>query len=189
MKLLWISPNFLHPTTKGGQIRTLGILSRLSREHEIHYVAFEDPKNPEGPARAGEYSYRAYPFPHALVDKRSPRFAAELAAGLFSPLPLAIRRFRSAPLAHFLEDLIERERFDRVVADFLVMAASCPDPGRAFLFQHNVETMIWRRHAEHAGIRCASCTWARRRGACSSLSAPPAARPRMSSPSPGPTRA
>ena len=26
MKILWAGPNFLHPTTKGGQIRTLGIL-------------------------------------------------------------------------------------------------------------------------------------------------------------------
>ena len=26
MKILWVNPNFLHPTTKGGRIRTLEIL-------------------------------------------------------------------------------------------------------------------------------------------------------------------
>ncbi len=150
MKILWVTPNFLHPTTKGGQIRTLGILRCLSRTHEIHYVAFEDPANPEGPARAGEYSFRSYPFRHAVTDKRSLRFAAELAAGVVAPLPLAIRRFRSAGLETFLRELMERESFDRIVVDFLVMAASFPDLGRSFLFQHNVETMIWRRHAGHA---------------------------------------
>ncbi|HVX65432.1 MAG TPA: glycosyltransferase family 4 protein [Bryobacteraceae bacterium] len=150
MKILWISPNFLHPTTKGGQIRTLGILSRLARVHEIHYVAFEDPANPEGPERAGEYSYRAYPVPHAVNDKRSLRFLPELAASMFSPLPVAIRRYRSEPMREFLDDLLAREAFDRVVVDFLVMASSCPALERAFLFQHNVETMIWRRRAAHA---------------------------------------
>jgi glycosyltransferase involved in cell wall biosynthesis len=150
MKILWVSPNFLHPTTKGGQIRTLGMLTSLSRTHEIHYVAFEDPANPEGPARAGEYSHRAYPFPHTVIDKRSPRFALELASAMFSPLPLAIRRFESASLRRFLAELMARESFDRVVVDFLVMAASFPSLERAFLFQHNVETMIWRRRASNA---------------------------------------
>ena len=59
MKILWVNPNFLHPTTKGGQIRTLEMLRCLRRDHEIHYVAFADPLHPEGPARAGEYATRA----------------------------------------------------------------------------------------------------------------------------------
>ena len=29
MKLLWVNANFLHPTTKGGQIRTLEMMRRL----------------------------------------------------------------------------------------------------------------------------------------------------------------
>lgn len=150
MKILWVGPNFLHPTTKGGQIRTLGILRCLAREHEVHYVAFEDPAHPEGPQRAGDYSFRSYPFRHTVVDKRSLRFVAQLAAGLVSPLPVAIGRYHSPQLKRFLSDLIARERFDRIVVDFLVMAASCPGLERTVLFQHNVETMIWRRHAENA---------------------------------------
>jgi glycosyltransferase involved in cell wall biosynthesis len=150
MRILWVAPNFLHPTTKGGQIRTLGILRWLSRWHEVHYVAFEDPASPEGPERAGEYCYRAYPFQHNVVSKTSPRFALELAAGVFSRLPLAISRYQSAKLKIFLEGLQAREKFDCMVIDFLVMSASCPAVERSVLFQHNVETMIWRRHAETA---------------------------------------
>jgi glycosyltransferase involved in cell wall biosynthesis len=40
--------------------------------------------------------------------------------------------------------------FDSIVCDFLSVAPNIPDLSRAVLFQHNVETMIWRRHAEHA---------------------------------------
>jgi sugar transferase (PEP-CTERM/EpsH1 system associated) len=150
MKILWVGPNFLHPATKGGQIRTLGILRCLSRRHELHYVAFEDPAHPEAVASAVEYCAHAYPILHAVADKRSMRFAAEAGGALFSGLPLAVSRFQSAALRRKVEDLLTHERFDRVVVDFLAMAPSCPDLGRSVLFQHNVETMIWRRRAEHA---------------------------------------
>jgi glycosyltransferase involved in cell wall biosynthesis len=150
MKLLWASTNFLHPTTKGGQIRTLEMLKRLHRRHEIHYVAIEDPAQPEGPARSREYSTRSYPFRHSVPGKNSIAFLGQLAAGLFSPMPLAISRFSSPALGKFIESLLEREGFDRAVVDFLAPTSYYPALERAVLFQHNVETMIWRRHAEHA---------------------------------------
>jgi hypothetical protein len=42
MKILWVKSDFLHPTTKGGHIRTLEMLRRLHKRHEVHYVAFSD---------------------------------------------------------------------------------------------------------------------------------------------------
>jgi glycosyltransferase involved in cell wall biosynthesis len=150
MKILFAGPNFLHPTTKGGQIRTLGILRWLARWHEVHYVAYEDPAHPEGPQRASEYSARAYPVRHTAVDKRSIRFAAQLAAGAFSRTPLAVSRFDSPQMRRSVAELIGKESFDRMVVDFLAMAPACPRLQRSVLFQHNVETMIWRRRAENA---------------------------------------
>ena len=150
MKILWVNTNFLHPTTKGGQIRTLEMLRKLHQRHEIHYVAIADPLDAEGPARAPEYSTRAYPFPHKVADKRSPAFALELVKSVFDSKPLTIRRFNPPGMGPFLEQLIERERFDRAVCDFLNPACYFPNIERAVLFQHNVETMIWRRHAQHA---------------------------------------
>jgi polysaccharide biosynthesis protein PslH len=150
MKVLWVNPNFLHPTTKGGQIRTLEMLRHLHRWHEIHYVAMEDPLQPEGPARALEYCTRAYPFPHRLPRRGSPAFLAQVVKGLFDPMPLAVSRFYSPAMGAFLLDLIERERFDRAVVDFIFPASYFPDLERGLLFEHNVETLIWRRHAEHA---------------------------------------
>ena len=41
MKMLWAKADFLHPTDRGGQIRTLEMLKRLHTRHEIHYVALE----------------------------------------------------------------------------------------------------------------------------------------------------
>jgi polysaccharide biosynthesis protein PslH len=153
MKVLWVNTNFMHPTTKGGQIRTLEMLRHLHRWHEIHYVAIASPEQSEGPARAHEYSVKAYPFSYRIPQKPSPAFLFQLAAGIFSPVPLAVSRFHPPGMAVFLEKLIARERFDRAVVDHLAPSAYFPDLSRAVFFQHNVETAIWRRHVEHATDR------------------------------------
>jgi len=150
MKVLWVNTNFMHPTNKGGSIRTIEMLRYLHQWHEIHYVAIADPAHPEGPARAGEYSFRAYPFSHAVADKRSPAFVLEVIKGLFSSLPLAMQRYSSAALGDQLRVLMARERFDRAVVDHLTPGSYFPHLEQSLLFQHNVETIIWRRHAEQA---------------------------------------
>jgi glycosyltransferase involved in cell wall biosynthesis len=50
----------------------------------------------------------------------------------------------------FLENLIRKEGFDCAVVDHLAPTAYFPDLPHAIFFQHNVETVIWRRHVEHA---------------------------------------
>ncbi len=151
MKLLWVKTDFLHPTTRGGQIRTLELLRQLHRRHEIHYVAFNDPKEPEGLTRASEYSTKAYPIDYQIADKSSPTFLAELITGLFSTIPVTIRRCQSADMRAQIERLISKERFDCVICDFLSPAPNIPDLGSCVLFQHNVEAIIWKRRTEHAG--------------------------------------
>jgi glycosyltransferase involved in cell wall biosynthesis len=150
MKLLWANSSFLHPTTRGGQIRTLEMLRQLHQRHEIHYVALADPAEPEGPARAGEYSTRSFAFDMRRVSKRSPQFAWDVALGTFSSLPLAISRWRSPEMSRRIERLLREESYDAAVCDFLVTAINFPALEQAVLFEHNVETVIWRRHAENA---------------------------------------
>jgi glycosyltransferase involved in cell wall biosynthesis len=113
-------------------------------------VALEDPSRPEGSRLAGEYSSRAYAFPYAAPAKSSPAFLAELAGGLFSAVPVAVSRFCPPGMRAFLADLIRKERFDRAVVDHLAPTSYFPDLEHSLFFQHNVETMIWRRSAEHA---------------------------------------
>ena len=150
MKILWVNTNFMHPTTKGGQIRTLEMLRHLHSRHEIHYVAIENPAHPEGPQRSGEYSTRSYPYQHKILDKRSPGFFAQLIKGVFSSVPVAVNRFHPPGMSEFLENLIRTEGFDKAVVDHLAPTAYFPRLDEAVFFQHNVETVIWRRHVEHA---------------------------------------
>jgi len=150
MKLLWVKSDFLHPTNRGGQIRTLEMLKRLHRRHEVHYVCFAMPDLAEGLARCGEYCTRAYPVPHVLAEKTSLAFVGQLLGGLLSSLPVSVSRYRSAAMRDKIFDLVKAEKFDAIVCDFLFPAPNIPDLASCVLFQHNVEAMIWKRHVEHA---------------------------------------
>ncbi|MEO7144287.1 MAG: glycosyltransferase family 4 protein [Bryobacteraceae bacterium] len=150
MKILWVNSSFLHPTNRGGQIRTLEMLRQLHRRHEVHYVAFEDPDQPEGMRRSPEYSTRAYPVPHHAPPRGSAGFAVQAAANLFSSLPLPVSRYRSPAMAAVIRDLLAREQFDAVVCDFLFPALNFDRLDRCVLFAHNVETAIWQRQAQTA---------------------------------------
>jgi glycosyltransferase involved in cell wall biosynthesis len=150
MKILWVKTDFLHPTTRGGQIRTLEMLKALHRRHEIHYVAFDD-GNSEGVRRSGEYCSRAYPVSHSVPPRRSMRFAGQLVRGLISRVPVSVARYVSPRMMRQIEELLTQQKYDSLVCDFLFPAPNIPDISRAVLFQHNVESTIWRRHVEEAG--------------------------------------
>lgn len=150
MKLLWVKTDFLHPTTRGGQIRTLEMLKRLHARHEVHYVAYDNPAQPEGLQRTHEYCTHAYPLALDVPPRRSLKFAVQLVGNLFSPLPLSVTRYRSATMRNQIAQLAGTVKFDSMVCDFLTPAPNFPDINKAIIFQHNVETMIWRRYVEQS---------------------------------------
>jgi len=151
MKLLWVYSDFLHPTNRGGQIRTLETLKCLHRRHEVHYAGLWNPKFPEGPARATEYASYVYPVRRTVTEKTSPAFLIQLAKGLVTDIPVAVFRHRNDEMRATVDRLLREHSFDHVVCDFLSSAPHFSDLSRAVLFQHNVEAMIWKRHVEHAG--------------------------------------
>jgi glycosyltransferase involved in cell wall biosynthesis len=150
VKILWLKADFLHPTSRGGQIRTLEMLKRLHARHEVHYVAFDDGTSVEAVPRASEYSTRVYGVPHRAPLRGSAAFWGQAVGNLFSPLPLSLARYQDAAYGKIVREVRQRESPDVMVCDFLTPAVNLDDLGPWVLFQHNVETMIWRRHAEHA---------------------------------------
>lgn len=150
MKILWAKSEFLHPTMCGGQIRTLEMLKRLHARHEVHYVAYEDPTLPEGPRRAGEYASHIHPIRAGRPPLGSPGYYLQGAAALFESLPVGISRWESDEMKRTIERLIAEHRFDALISDFLTPSINFPRIEDIVVFQHNVETMIWRRRGEHA---------------------------------------
>ena len=151
MKILWICPFFLHPTDRGAQIRTLGTLKELHKRHEIHFAALNDPQNLEGPERSSEYSTRHFSVEHSAPGRHSLRIIPQLAGSVFSSVPLAVSRYASSELRRKISVLIAVEHYDPIVCDFLAAAPNLAELPLGVLFQHNVETTIWQRHAAQSG--------------------------------------
>jgi len=150
MKILWVCPFFLHPTERGAQIRTLGTLRELHKRHEIHFAALNDPRNQEGPQRSAEYSSRHLAVAHLAPARRSLEIIPQLLGSVINSMPMAIFRYSSKKLKQKINALIAAERYDSIVCDFLAAAPNLTDLSRCILFQHNVETTIWRRHVEQS---------------------------------------
>jgi glycosyltransferase involved in cell wall biosynthesis len=150
MKILWVYSDFLHPTTRGGQIRTLEMLKRIHTRHEVHYAGMWTSESDEGPRRASEYASCVYSVKHRVPGKASPGFAVQLVNGLFNPMPVAVFRYSSEEMRLVVDRLLREHGFDAVVCDFLSSAQHFRDLSNVVLFQHNVEAVIWRRHVENA---------------------------------------
>ena len=151
MHILWIKTELLHPVDKGGRIRTYHMLRALKARHRVTYLTLDDGQAASDAAgRAAEYCDALVRVPHRTALKRSVQFYGELVANLFSRLPYAVAKYRSPRLTEELRRLVRDEQVDVVICDFLAPSLNVPDDlgVPVVLFQHNVEAMIWQRHAE-----------------------------------------
>jgi len=149
MHLLWLKTDLLHPIDKGGKIRSYYMLRELKKLHHVTYLALDDgTAAPDAVERAHEYCHELIRIPHRTSEKFSLAFFTDLATNVWSSLPYAVQKYHSLEFGRRLEK--EHIKSDVVVCDFLFPSVNIPDclPCPSVLFQHNVEALIWRRHAD-----------------------------------------
>ncbi len=151
MRILWLKTELLHPVDKGGKIRTYQMLKQINRLHDVTYLTLANKQDePDALDSASEYCARLIPVLWSEPRKFSARFYTDLAFNLSSNLPYAIQKYRSTAMKRAIaRECLERD-YDLVVCDFLTPAINyIHNSARpAVLFQHNVESGIWRRHYE-----------------------------------------
>jgi glycosyltransferase involved in cell wall biosynthesis len=154
MKILWVKADKLLPVQNGGNIRTYHVLRYLSERHELTFYSYY--------AGAPDPDYerelqRQLPGAVAVcTGKRELSGAArglDYVAHLREHPPYAVSRFADAKVQKQLRAWFREQRFDVAVCDFLDAAVNFPGNLNipSVLFQHNVESEIWRRHAATAG--------------------------------------
>ncbi|MGH9144651.1 MAG: glycosyltransferase [Vicinamibacterales bacterium] len=151
MRILWLKSDLLLPLDKGGKLRTWHLLRHLARHHEITYLAFREPDQPAADVEGMRaVAAQVETVPRAETAKGTLRFYADAALHLVDPLPYAVGKYRSRAYRRRLDALLSSRGFDLVVCDFLFPAVNLPKrlPCPAVIFTHNVESEIWRRHAE-----------------------------------------
>ena len=150
LRILWVKADKILPVHSGGNIRSYHILRQLALRHELIFLSYY------GGGPDAEYEDElTRQFPGAIcmcTGKRSPtRLSRSLDYLVRLPMeaPYAVSRFRSVAVQRRLRTWFQEARFDVVVCDFLDAAVNFPRclPIPTTLFQHNVESEIWRRHA------------------------------------------
>ncbi len=155
MNILWVKTELLHPLDKGGKLRSYHMLRELKRNglHRITYITLDDGRGGrEARAQASEYCDELVRIPFHPPAKGSIGFYVDLALNLFSKLPYAVARYRSAALQRAINARVAAGDVDLVVCDFLAPSVNVSEdlPCPAVLFEHNVEALIWKRHSEVA---------------------------------------
>ena len=155
LNILWLKTGPLHPLDSGGKIRSYNMLRELNRRRELTYVSLCSPGcDRQVVEAASEYSKRQVWIPWEETRKGSPAFYAELARNAWSRMPYVIAKYRSKRMTAEIRRLEAQLRPDLIVCDFLTPAVNLFANGgcqsRTLLFQHNVESLIWKRLYENS---------------------------------------
>jgi glycosyltransferase involved in cell wall biosynthesis len=155
MRILWLKSDYVLPPDTGGKIRTYQLLRELHQLCEITYVAFRSWKV-AADLPPGEFASRVITYHRDEEEKKGATFYLRVAAGMASRLPYIVQKYRSDQIKSIQRDWYEQapegdRRQSLILCDFLEMTANvnwavpCPK----VLFQHNVESMIWKRYYDH----------------------------------------
>jgi glycosyltransferase involved in cell wall biosynthesis len=158
MRILWIKANKILPVHSGGDLRSFNILRQVARSEEVIFLSYYD-----GPVDAEYETKLQHELPGSVCVSMGRGLSGQIARGidylrrLPEEAPYAVSRFASGKVRERLKSCLSQQRPDVVVADFLDAAINLPEHLEApsVLFQHNVESEIWRRHASNgsSGIK------------------------------------
>ena len=149
VRILWVKAGKLLPVENGGNIRTYHVARYLAERHELTFFSYYDG------ARDSSYEDElCAEFPGAVplctqkTDSVAFRRALDYLRRLPSGIPYSVSRFSSRIVRAQLETRLRQGLFDVAVGDFHDAAVNFPEKLSipSVLFQHNVESEIWRRH-------------------------------------------
>ncbi len=154
MKILWVKAGKLLPVDTGGKIRSFNILRHLAKEHEVTLLSYYGGRrDPEYEAAITQQLPRTEII-HTAAPEGTLAQSLDYILRLPSPAPYAVRKFTHPGVRCSVAQWLSNGTLDVAVCDFLSASLNFPENFAApvVLFQHNVETMLWRRmaHTEKA---------------------------------------
>ena len=153
MKLLWLSQRFPLPMDTGGKIRTGKILEELNKTYEVVVIGNYDPMTEKKYLKEMDrLCSRFIAVEWHETPRTSPTFYLRLLLQSFLPHPITVLNTISKPLENKLLEVVQSKDFDIVLCDFVQPALMLRNISHqtTVLFQHNVESMITKRHIEQS---------------------------------------
>jgi len=154
MKVVIVDGDLSYPPTSGKRIRTLHLMLRLARRHQITYLCRGN-GDPQEARQAteflGDHGIATRIIAHPLPRKSGPLFYARLAANLLSPLPYSVASHNCAAIRQAITAYADEHPVDLWQFEWMPYADALrnrPD-ARRVLIAHNVDSLIWQRYAEN----------------------------------------
>lgn len=150
MRILWVKAGKLLPVDTGGKIRSFNLLKKLARNNSVitlsYYGGTKDPQYETDLAKE-------LPGAQCIHTSAPEGGAAELfdyLRCLPGPAPYAIAKFTDNVVKRTVREWLDSGRLDIAVCDFLCVSQNFPAtlPIPCVLFQHNVESSLWKRMAK-----------------------------------------
>lgn len=150
MKLAWVKAGRLLPVDTGGKLRSFNLLKELRQRHDLTVLTYYD--------GAHDASYERdmnQQFPGAVSIATGARHgsafdvALRYTRALPSAAPFSVEKWTHAAVRHRVQQWMRTRTHDVIVCDFLAASNNFPRQLDipTVLFQHNVETELWRRQA------------------------------------------
>ena len=152
MKILWVKANKILPVHSGGDLRSFNILRQLGAKHGVTFFSYYDgPADAEYDGKLSEQLPGAVCISTEREQNSSLARAIDYLSRLPQTAPYAVSRFGSDRVRARLHACVAERKPDVIVLDFLDAAINFPKHASipTVLFQHNVESEIWRRHANN----------------------------------------
>lgn len=151
MRILWVKAGKLLPVDTGGKIRSYNLLRRLAARHKVtllsYYLGRPDRAYEEALARElpGAVAVAVPRLTDTLVGQ-----VLDYARHLRLRAPYAVGKYTAPEVQRILDAWMNERRFDVALCDFLSASLNFPQELTVptVLFQHNVESVLWRRQAE-----------------------------------------
>lgn len=142
-----------YPMTSGKRLRTLNLLLRLARRHNITYLCHRNADADEARRAAAflrEQGIEPIVVDRAVPPRSGPLFYARLAANLLSPLPYSVATHTSNALRQAVHDHAAHTPVDVWHCEWTPYCEVLRDlpAQRRLVVAHNVESMIWRRYRD-----------------------------------------
>lgn len=152
MKILWVKAGKILPVDTGGKIRSYNLLRQLASRHETVLLSYYGGARDESYESEVERHLPGAVTVHTGAPDSFARQALDYVLRLPSRAPYAVRKFTSPEVKRLVKEWDAARRFDVAVCDFLSASLNFPAETRTptVLFQHNVESALWQRQAQHA---------------------------------------
>ncbi len=152
VRVLWVKASKLLPVDTGGKIRSFNILRRLAqdKDHEITLISYYGGRRDPGyEAALPEQFPGSHVIYTAVPDSEGFRGMLDYLWRVPRSTPYSISKFTHPAVRKLIATELASGRFDVAICDFLHptsnFSRSLPIP--CLLFQHNVESALWRRMA------------------------------------------